>query len=107
MAVAVEKGAIQGLQAHRGATRMVIVGDSIFLGNGVIDRYRNRDFAQLAVNWLLDRSHLRGGIGPRPLKEYTLVMTQAQMTAVRGTLLGGIPGGILLLGLIVWWRRRH
>lgn len=104
--VAVEKGSIQGITADRGSTRMVVVGESIFLGNETIGKAANQDFANLAVSWLLDRSQLMGGIEPRPIKEYTIMLTQSQMVNVRWILLGGLPGSVLLLGLVVWFRRR-
>jgi len=106
LAVAVEKGAIPGVAADRGSTRIVVVGDSFFLTNGYIEFDANRDFANLAVNWLLDRSQLLA-IGPRPIRQYRISMTQSQMTAARWILLAGMPGGVLLLGLLVWLRRRH
>lgn len=33
-------------------------------------------------------------------------MTQSQLLAVRWILLLGMPGGVLLIGLLVWLRRR-
>lgn len=107
MAVAVEKGGIQGVRADRGATRLVVVGESMFLDNQLIETVANRDFAALAADWLLDRTQLLGGIGPRPIKEYRILMTKTQLRQVRWILLGGFPGGVLLLGLVVWWIRRH
>ena len=107
IAVAVEKGSVQGISADKAATRMVVVGDSLFLSNSMFDWSANRDFAVLAINWLLDRTQLMGGIAPRPIKEFQLVMTPYQMTATRWFLLAGMPGGVLLIGLAVWWRRRH
>jgi len=104
--VAVEKGAIPGVAADRGSTRMVVVGDSFCLANAPIELDANRDFANLAVNWLLDRSQLLA-IGPRPVREYKISLTQSQMTAVRWILLAGLPGGVLLPGLLVWARRRR
>ena len=104
--VAVEKGAIPGVAADRGSTRMVVAGDSYFLANAFIDFDGNRDFANLAVNWLLDRLQLLE-IMPRPIREYKISMTQTQMTAARWVLLGGLPGSVLLLGSLVWVRRRR
>ena len=43
--VAVEKGAIKDVITERGSTRMVVVGDSLFLANHQIDSAANRDFA--------------------------------------------------------------
>jgi hypothetical protein len=104
--VAVEKGTVKGVITERGTTRMLIAGDSIFLGNHQIESAANRDFATLAVNWLLDRPQLVEGIGPRPITEYRLVMTRTQLQGAEWLLLGGMPGAVLLLGGVVWLRRR-
>jgi LPXTG-motif cell wall-anchored protein len=104
--VAVEKG-IQGVITERGATRMVVVGDSLCLANRQLDSWANRDFARLAVNWLLGRTQLLKGLGPRPVAEYKLVMTKSQLQSAEWILLAGMPGGALLLGGLVWLRRRR
>ena len=104
--VAVEKGAVKGVINEHGTTRMVVVGDSIFLANHQIESAANRDFATSAVNWLLDRPQLVEGIGPRPITEYRLVMTHSQLQGAEWILLGGMPGAILLVGGVVWLRRR-
>ena len=105
--VAVERGSVKGVSAARGATRLVVTGDSGFLGNGVINiQPANRDFAANAVNWLLDRTELLAGIGPRPVAEYRLTITAHEMSAVRWWLLAAMPGAVLLAGLLVWVRRR-
>jgi hypothetical protein len=104
--VAVERGAIQGITADRGATRIVVVGESQFLANNAIDYEANRDFARNAVNWLLNRDVLVQGIGSRPIKEYQITMTTAELATVRWLMLAGFPGGVLFLGFLVWLRRR-
>ncbi len=103
---AVEKGAIKGVITERGTTRIVVVGDSIFLANHQIDSAANRDFAGYAVNWLLDRTQLLQGLGPRPVLEYKIIMTRTQLRQTEWILLGGMPGAVLLLGGLVWLRRR-
>ncbi|HVR36660.1 MAG TPA: GldG family protein [Methylomirabilota bacterium] len=102
--VAVEKGSIRGVRS--GSTRIVVCGDSLFLNNQFIDVEANRDFAHQAVNWLLARTEMLGGIGPRPVTEYRLSMTETQMTMVRWILLVGMPASVLVLGGLVWLRRR-
>ncbi len=104
--VAVEKGAVKGVINEHGTTRILVVGDSIFLGNHQIESAANRDFATFAVNWLLARPQLVEGIGPRPISEYRLVMTHSQLEGAQWVLLGGMPGAILLVGGVVWLRRR-
>lgn len=106
LAVALEKGGVQGISAERGSTRMVVVGDSLFLANNLINSAANQDFAVLAVNWLLDRSNLMGGIGPRAIKEFKLIMTYGELMAVRWLLLAVFPGAVFSLGVLVWLRRR-
>jgi hypothetical protein len=104
--VAVEKGAIQGIAADRGATRIVAAGDSFFLGNAPIRFEANIDFARSAVHWLVNRDALLEGIGPRPVKEYRINLTNAQLGTLRWIFLVGFPGSFLVLGFLVWLRRR-
>src|SRR5438094_6284765 len=103
--VAVEKGTIPGVAADTGSTRLVVVGDSLFLVNAIIEFDANRDFESLAVNWLLDRAQLLA-IGPRPVHEYRISLTQSQMSGARWILMGAMPGVVLLAGLLVWAGRR-
>jgi hypothetical protein len=107
LGVAVEKGKIRDVSADRGTTRLVVVGDSFFLNNHMIDNGGNRDFASLAINWLMDRSELLSGLGPRPIQEYKINATTKQLDVLRWVLLLGMPGSVLLIGLVVWARRRH
>ena len=104
--VAVEKGAIKDVITERGSTRIVVVGDSIFLANHYIDALANRDFAGNAVNWLLERTQLLEGLGARPIEEHRIVMTRAQLHQAQWVLLAGLPGSVLVLGGLVWLRRR-
>ena len=103
---AVEKGALKDVITDRGTTRMVVVGDSIFLVNHQIESGANKDFAGYAVNWLLDRPHLLEGLEPRPVAEYRLVMSKTQLQSAQWLLMAGMPGAVLALGAIVWLRRR-
>jgi ABC-type uncharacterized transport system involved in gliding motility auxiliary subunit len=105
--VAVEKGAIKDVITERGATRMVVVGDSVFLENLQIDSAANRDFAAAAVNWLLERTQLLAGVGPRPVTQYKIVMSRTQMHQAQWVLLGALPGSVVVLGGLVWLRRRR
>jgi hypothetical protein len=106
--VAVEQGGIEGVNSPGGrSTRIVVAGDSDFLDDLVIDSVGNHIFAKLALNWLLQRPQIMlSGLGPRPIKEYKLYITLAQTQALRWLFLAGLPGGVLLLGGLVWLRRR-
>jgi ABC-type uncharacterized transport system involved in gliding motility auxiliary subunit len=104
--VAVEQNSAKDLANPNGGMRMVVAGDSLFLDNQVIEAGENRDFAGYAVNWLLDRPTLLTGIGPSPVTEFRLLMTQAQVRNVRWLLLAALPGIVLVCGWLVWLRRR-
>ena len=105
--VAVEKGGIRNVSADRGTTRIVVTGESLFLANNAIDREGNRQFATHAINWLLARNDLLVAVPPRPMSEYKLTMTTAQMSSARWILMGALPGFILFIGGLVWLRRRR
>lgn len=94
------------IHANKGQppSRMVVAGDSLFLGNSAFDAGANRDFANLAVNWLLERNHLLE-IEPRAVTEYRISLSRAEMTSITWVLLVVLPGGTLGLGLL-WWRRQ-
>lgn len=105
LAVAAEKGGVAGVSAGRGTTRLVVIGDSTMFGNKTLDDANNRDFAGLSVSWLLDRPQSLA-IGPKAVNEYRLNLTAQQLRTLRWSLLGGLPGAVLLLGFTVWLRRR-
>ncbi len=106
LAVAVERGSIRGLGADLTATRLVVVGESLFLGNELIVSAANLEFATLALNWLLDRPADLAGLAARPLHEYRIALTPGQMRQMRWWLLVVLPGAVLTAGGLVWWRRR-
>jgi hypothetical protein len=108
--VAVERTPIKGVITERGTTRMVVAGDSSLLANRQLggSGLANRDFAELAANWLLDRTQMFGsGLSPQRLDEYTIEMTKIQMQQAEIILLAGMPGAVLFLGGLVWLRRRR
>jgi hypothetical protein len=104
--VAVEKSAAKGVAAERGATRLLVTGDSLFLGNERIESAANRDFAGYAANWLLERPVLLEGVAPKRIDEYRLSISNLELQTVQWILLAAMPGGILFLGGLVWLRRR-
>jgi len=105
--VAVEQGSIKNVTTARGVTRILVVGDSLCFDNQLLDQAANHYFASSAVNWLIDRPQmLLAGMGPRPIKEYKLMVTEANMKKLRWILLAGMPGAILFFGGLVWMRRR-
>lgn len=105
---AVEKGSMKGVFPQRGTTAILAVGDSEFLNNKELTDFPdNGDFAGFAVNWLLDQTLMLEGVGAHAVKEYKLTMTESQLNSVRWLFVGIVPGTILAIGVLVWFRRRH
>jgi len=107
LAVAVEKGGIRNVSADRGATRIVVIGESLFLSNSAIGRVANQQLISHAVNWLLARNDLLVAVPPRPIKEFKLTMTRSQLKTAQWLLLAAFPGSVLFLGWLVWLKRRR
>jgi hypothetical protein len=106
LACAVEQKPAAGMANLRGTTRIIVTGDSVFLGNHYIDAGGNLDFLNASVNWLLDRPQLLEGIGPRPVEEFRLLISRQQKQQLNWLLLGALPGGVLFFGWLVWLVRR-
>jgi hypothetical protein len=107
MAAAAERGGVTGVAAGSGTARLVVVGDHLMFGNDALTHVPgNVDFAELTLAWLLDRTQMLA-IGPKPVREYRLYLTPAQHGTIRWTLLGVLPGSVLLVGFVVWMRRRN
>lgn len=104
--VAVEQNSVKGIANAGGSTRMIVVGDSLFLNNNVIRYGDNSEFANCAVSWLLDQPMVLSGIGPQQLDNFRLLMSKSQMQKVSWLLLGAFPGAVLAFGWLVWFRRR-
>ena len=104
LAVAVERGPVQGVDVQIRPTRMLVFGDADFVGNkGVIGG--NVDLFLSGLNWLLDRSELMG-ISPRPVSRITLLITRHQRHLISWFVLLIMPGCVAVLGIPVWLRRR-
>ncbi len=106
LACAVEQKPVAGVTNPRGNTRIIVVGDYVFLGNVYIDAGGNREFLNSAVNWLCDRPLLLSGIGPRPVTNFRLHITRHQQRELGWLLLGALPGAVLIIGWLVWLVRR-
>jgi hypothetical protein len=105
LAVAVERYSLKGVK-DRGSTRILALGDSFMFSNEAIGNFANLEFASHALNWLLARNELLVNLAPRPIKDYKLNMTESQRASAGWILLAGMPGGVLLIGSMVWLRRR-
>lgn len=86
--------------------RLVVFGSSDWLSNNRLGLLGNLTLALNTVNWLVDRD-TQLNIPPRPLERFQLSLSQAELQRLRLGLLLVVPGGVAILGLIVYWSRRR
>jgi ABC-type uncharacterized transport system involved in gliding motility auxiliary subunit len=88
-----------------GEGRLVVVGDADFARNGYVAEFFNADFFLNTTSWLVGEEQFatieRGT--PRASR---VVMSDEQIRAFSYVAIFMLPEGILLLGIVNWWRRR-
>ena len=85
--------------------RVVVIGDSDFAANAMLDVQGNKDLFLNAVSWLAEDADLLT-IRPRDPDEQRLLMNQQDLNHVVLATLLGLPGLIVAAGVFSWWRRR-
>ena len=108
LAVAIERGPENVTDMAIRPTRLVVIGDASFVSNGALSRGigSNIDLFMGGLNWLVERDDLVA-IEPRPPNMLSLNMSGNQTNKAFLILVGGIPGCIAVLGLLVWLVRRN
>lgn len=106
-AVAVEKGAMGGIDVEIKPTRIVVVGDSLFVSNGTLEKAvgGNVDFLLSTVSWLLERESLMAVSAKSPY-ELRLDMNFDQMKLMTLFTVCLLPVIMGLTGFLVWLKRR-
>lgn len=105
LGVAIERGASETmLDVQIRPSRMVVFGDSDFAGNGSLVG-GNQDLFMSALNWLLEREELIA-IAPKPIEEVRLSLSRSELRKLFWINVAAIPGVAMVLGLLVWARRR-
>jgi ABC-type uncharacterized transport system involved in gliding motility auxiliary subunit len=85
--------------------RLFVAGDSDFARNRFIAEVYNADLFLNAVNWLVGQEEFATIDRKRP-RASTAEITWEQFATFRYLSLFLLPELILLLGIVVWWRRR-
>ena len=84
--------------------KLVVFGTGDLITNGRVDAASLRLMLN-AVNWSVDRDHALA-IPPRTIERFQLALSASDFARLRYALLLALPGGALLLGLLVYWTRR-
>ncbi|MCX6356628.1 MAG: GldG family protein [Candidatus Aureabacteria bacterium] len=85
--------------------RLVVIGDADFVANAQVTNLSNASFFLNIVNWLTSREKLIA-IGPKMPEQTRVRLNAAQMSSIFWSTLLGMPALGLILGVVVWWRRR-
>jgi ABC-type uncharacterized transport system involved in gliding motility auxiliary subunit len=85
--------------------RLVVFGNSDFVANNRFQTYCNYTLFINSVNWTLDRSNLLN-IPTRPLESYQIIMSHPALQRMLATF-ALLPGAVALLGLSIYFIRRH
>jgi ABC-type uncharacterized transport system involved in gliding motility auxiliary subunit len=99
--------AIEGTLAQPGARpfRAIVIGDSDFASNSFFPYMANSDLALAMVRWLL-RDEQSVPIASRIPAPPHVLLTKPQMQSVFLFIVVLLPLSMVVLGSLVWWRRR-
>jgi hypothetical protein len=86
--------------------RIVVYGDSDFMADYEISNAGNLILALNTINWLAAREQSLG-IPPREVEQVSLFLSQQQMRTILLITLLAMPGAAIVIGILVWRRRRH
>lgn len=85
--------------------RLVVVGDSDFISNQLIELSGNKDFALNSINWLAERGELIS-IRPKERKGGRIVMTPKQGKAMFLIAVIGVPLAMFIGAILTFLRKR-
>lgn len=95
------------VRAGRKPARVMVVGDSEFMGNGLfLEGPGNSTFALDAVHWLAGADLRVASVGARKQKARKLAISKEQLDTLRVVSMGVLPLMVGLLGAAVRWGRR-
>jgi ABC-type uncharacterized transport system involved in gliding motility auxiliary subunit len=107
LAVAVDMGKVGEEKVDLSGARLVVIGSASSFSNqqlvslpGVLDLFLN------SINWLLRKEALLG-IAPKTAKEFSLGLTDSQLTSLAFIIGLVLPVSVLLVGIGMWWKRRR
>lgn len=85
--------------------RMVVIANSNFLDDQFVTEAGNLNFFYNITNWLLGQPE-RITIAPKQIQITRVFLSPLQTNLIRGFVLLVLPASILILGGVIWFRRR-
>lgn len=106
ISIAAARGGVNDERVEVESSKMVVVGSCEFAWDSTLSKQnQSLDFLLSSANWLLDRSKLTGGV-PKNLQQFTLNLTNQQISMLSLYTLVVMPGVVALFGIVAWLRRR-
>ena len=105
VAASVERGAAPDERLRVDSSRMVVVGNAEML-NPKTMLAESRDFAAGALNWMINRERMIGGISVKARQAYRIQLNPKQNQLLFALTTFLMPALALMLGWLVWLMRR-
>ncbi len=105
VAASLEKGLPGDPDFSEGTSRMVVVGNPNLLSPDGNTAKVATDFTMSSLNWVMNREELMG-ISPRQPTAYTLNISPGDLGLLQTLVIFVMPGIALIVGGLVWFRRR-
>ena len=86
-------------------TRLVLIGDSDFATNEMVENVGNGVLFLNAVNWLAEEESMIA-IGPKGTQPRSVFLSQVQASSIFFVSVILVPLALLGAGVVVWWQRR-
>jgi ABC-type uncharacterized transport system involved in gliding motility auxiliary subunit len=86
--------------------RIVVVGSGSFLANAYSGNGGNIDLGINMVNWLANEEKLIA-TQPRAVKDSAITLSKTRLAIISGGFLLAVPVLLMLVGGVLWWRRRQ
>ena len=86
--------------------RIVVVGSGSFLANAYSGNGGNLDLGVNMVNWLTNEEKLIA-TQPRATKDSTVNLSRTQLGVISTVFMIALPALLMLVGGVMWWRRRR
>lgn len=99
-----EAGASQ-TDSTPGRMRAVVIGDSDFASNAMVQMLGNLNLFVNSINWLAEDEDMIA-ITPQPPENRAIVLTATQSNFVLYTSAVFLPLAVITVGGFVWWKRR-
>jgi hypothetical protein len=107
LAASAEKGGVSDTPVNVDTSKMIVIGNSVFLTNEALAQAgENVDFVLADLNWLLNREELIG-IAPKAEEQFSMNLTDEQLYRIELLVMAVIPVAVGMIGAFVWAQRRR